>query len=98
MPDARSGERGPEYFVTARGRLEVYDDRAVFFPDDNTPTIRASAAAAPQAVDGDGEQVEGASGAAAPPTAPAAGSLPAAAIQPVVTQAQSVSGHKLTPA
>ena len=34
----------PEYFKTASGRLELYDDRAVFYPDDGSPPVRSTAA------------------------------------------------------
>ena len=43
MPDSRAGEAGAEYFITRRGRLEIFDDRAVFFPFDGSPTVRVSA-------------------------------------------------------
>lgn len=42
MPESRAGEPGSDYFVTRTGRLEVFDDRAVFFPGDGTPTVRIS--------------------------------------------------------
>jgi hypothetical protein len=43
MPDSRDGERGADYFVTTRGRLELFNDRAVFFPVDGSDTVRVSA-------------------------------------------------------
>ena len=43
MPDSRYGERGADYFVTPRGRLELFNDRAVFFPTDGSDTVRVSA-------------------------------------------------------
>ena len=43
MPEMRSGETPPDYFVTPAGRLEVFNDRAVFYPLNNSPTVRASA-------------------------------------------------------
>jgi len=33
----------PEYFKTTTGRLELYDDRAVFYPDDGSPAVRSAA-------------------------------------------------------
>lgn len=42
MPAMRSGEAPPDYFVTPAGRLEVFNDRAVFYPISGA-TVRASA-------------------------------------------------------
>jgi hypothetical protein len=36
----------PEYFKTSAGRLELYDDRAVFFPEDGSPPVRSTTASA----------------------------------------------------
>ena len=33
----------PEYFTTASGRLELYDERAVFYPGDGSPPVRSTA-------------------------------------------------------
>jgi hypothetical protein len=85
MEEMRSGETPPDYFVTRAGRLEVFNDRAVFFPSDGTPTVRASAPppepgateAAPavnaEAETDDDAAVDGATGAtvAVPATGPA---------------------------
>ena len=35
----------PEFFRLKSGRLELFDDRAVFYPEDGSPTIRSSLAA-----------------------------------------------------
>ncbi len=40
---ASDGEHAPSYFVLANGRLEVTDTRAVFFPGDGQPAVRAVA-------------------------------------------------------
>ena len=55
MEGMRSGEIPPDYFVTPAGRLEVFNDRAVFYPIDRSPTVRASAPpeAAPGTAPGD---------------------------------------------
>ena len=94
MEDARDGEPGPEYFVTQRGRLEIFNDRAVFFPNDNSPTIRTSApfevADAPATGPATGP-------ATAPTTVPAGSVLTAAEVQSVVSQVQAMTGNKLTP-
>lgn len=96
MPEMRSGESPPDYFLTATGRLEVYNDRAVFFPVDNTPTIRVSAP-----VDGSGgpagEPVVVHEGASVGPstTAVATGALSRAESQSVVQQAQAMGTNAL---
>ena len=36
----------PEYFKTAAGRLELHDDRAVFYPADRSPAVRSTTASA----------------------------------------------------
>lgn len=93
MPDSRDGEPGPDYFVTARGRLEVFNDRAVFFPSDGSDTIRISApppgATQPGVTsdvtaddedpgsDVDGDGSDPTSRAASPATGGAAGATPA---------------------
>lgn len=33
---------GPDYFKLSTGRLELYDDRAVFYPVDGSPTLRSA--------------------------------------------------------
>ena len=38
--------RAPEYFKTAAGRLELYDDRAVFYPEDGSPPVRSTTVSA----------------------------------------------------
>jgi hypothetical protein len=43
MPQSRPGDAGPQYFVTGRGRVELYDDRALFIPGDGSAMVRASA-------------------------------------------------------
>ena len=42
MPQMRTDEQPSDFFVTPRGRLEVFNDRAVFFPLSGA-TVRASA-------------------------------------------------------
>src|SRR5439155_23731706 len=32
----------PDFFRTAAGRLEVHDDRSVFFPNDGSPPVRST--------------------------------------------------------
>jgi len=39
-----SGEAGPDYFVLGTGRLELYDDHAVFMPSDGREPVRVSEA------------------------------------------------------
>jgi hypothetical protein len=39
MPSA-SGGVGPDYFVVGEGRLEIWDDHAVFAPSDGRPSVR----------------------------------------------------------
>ena len=52
--------QGPDFYVVGRGRIEVYDTHAVFYPDGGGETISASADAPgdavqpPQDLDGDG--------------------------------------------
>ena len=93
MPEDLSGLPGPEYFVTEKGRLEIYPDRAVFFPISGAATIRVSAGPS--------------SGGTAPSTMPAAtgpladrapSGLTKAEIQAAVQQAQKLSGNALNPA
>lgn len=43
MFSARPGTEGPHFFVTAGGRIEVFDERAVFRPDDGSATVRTFA-------------------------------------------------------
>jgi hypothetical protein len=38
-----NGTTGSDYFVLGQGRLELSDDRAVFFPDDGQPALRSKA-------------------------------------------------------
>ena len=76
MPALKSGET-PEYFVTKAGRLELFNDRAVFYPNNGTQTIRASApVAAPP-------------GAPAPPVPPAS-PAPSGAVEPALEVEDSV--------
>ena len=99
MPPMPSGESPPHYFVTATGRLEVYNDRAVFFPSANVPTIRASAPAGPAPGETPDPPAPGADvPGALSTTAPAAGALSPAEAASVVAQAQAVSGNALNPA
>jgi hypothetical protein len=44
LPSARGGA-GPDYFLVGTGRLECYDDHAVFRPDGSTDVVSASATA-----------------------------------------------------
>src|SRR5207244_7759349 len=37
-----NGEAGPDYFVLGTGRLEIYDDHAVFMPSDGREPLRVS--------------------------------------------------------
>jgi hypothetical protein len=48
----------PEYFKTTTGRLELYDDRAVFYPDDGSPAVRSAAVSARPARPLNFEQVQ----------------------------------------
>jgi hypothetical protein len=98
MPEARSGEAPPDYFVTPAGRLEVFNDRAVFFPSNNSPTVRVSAPPA-AAVQGDpgASNASVVSGAAGAP----GGQGPVAAVQVPATgptTAASPMPGALTPA
>jgi hypothetical protein len=77
-PITPGGEAGPDYFVTPRGRLEVFDDRAAFFFVDGSPTVRISA---PPESSGDGAQATG------PAVSP--GGLTQSEIQAVVQQADT---------
>ena len=100
MPDSRSGEPGAEYFVTRRGRMEVFDDRAVFFPSDGSPTVRVSAPEESSDAQGDDGSTT-----AAPATSPGIGpgGLTQVEIKAVVQQADtqvkasSTGGKGLTP-
>jgi hypothetical protein len=38
-----NGGAGPDFFVLGTGRLELYDDHAVFMPSDGSETVRVSA-------------------------------------------------------
>jgi hypothetical protein len=40
---AFNGNSGSDYFVLGQGRLEISDDRAVFFPTDGSPALRSNA-------------------------------------------------------
>ena len=42
LPSARGGN-GPDYFIVGTGRLECYDDHAVFRPDGSTDVVSATA-------------------------------------------------------
>jgi hypothetical protein len=46
LPSAAGDGRGPTYFLVGAGRLECYDDHAVFRPDGSTDVVSASASAA----------------------------------------------------
>lgn len=110
MPQMRTDEQPPTFFVTPRGRLEVFNDRAVFLPQSGA-IVRASAppepppgSPAPPAAPNpptdpaaeDGAVVESTS---SPPASAAAGTQPFALtpteVQAVVTQAQTTTGNKL---
>jgi hypothetical protein len=41
MPEMRSGEAPPDFFTTPAGRLELFNDRAVFYPPSGQP-VRVS--------------------------------------------------------
>ena len=44
-----NGTSGSDYFVLGQGRLEISDDRAVFFPIDGSPSLRSNAIDIPAA-------------------------------------------------
>jgi hypothetical protein len=46
LPSASGDGTGPNYFLVGTGRLECYDDHAVFRPDGSTDVVSASASAA----------------------------------------------------
>jgi hypothetical protein len=46
LPSASGDGAGPNYFLVGTGRLECYDDHAVFRPDGSTDVVSASASAA----------------------------------------------------
>ena len=46
LPSAAGDGRGPNYFLVGTGRLECYDDHAVFRPDGSLDVVSASASAA----------------------------------------------------
>jgi hypothetical protein len=101
MPETRSGEAAPDYFVTPAGRLEVFNDRAVFFPSNNSPTVRASAPPAaavqsdpvtPGAPVGWGASAPGARGSVAAAQVPATGPTTAASPIPGALTAAEVQG------
>jgi hypothetical protein len=101
MAEMRSGEPPPDFFVTSTGRLEVYNDRAVFFPANNSPTVRISAPvviAPGEAAGGLADPVEDGSLAAPSTTALAVGALSPAESLSVIQQAQSVSSNALNTA
>jgi len=50
LPSASGGD-GPDYFLVGTGRLECYDDHAVFRPDGSTEVVSASTTAAPTSSD-----------------------------------------------
>lgn len=52
LPSARPNEEGTDYFVLGRGRLEVGDNNAVFFPADGGETIRTQGVIASPGDDG----------------------------------------------
>jgi hypothetical protein len=98
LPDADGGE-GPDYFILGRGRLELSDTHAVFYPLDGRDPIRAQA---PEPVDGEGSVDLEAGGGEydvedAGATAP--GGLDDRQVQAVVQHIQSMLGaQQLTPA
>jgi hypothetical protein len=101
MADLRSGEPPPDYFVTSTGRLEVFNDRAVFFPANNTPTVRVSAPMVIVPDEAAGESAGSADGGS--PDAPATTALAVGALAPaetasVIQQAQSVGSNALNTA
>ena len=97
MPDARSGEKGPVFFVSRKGRLEVFDDRAVFFPADNSPTVRVSALPQKPANASD-VAVEATRPGGVAATGPAMlGGLTPVEVQAVIQQAQSLAARPLNP-
>ena len=106
MPQMRSDEQPPTYFVTPTGRLEVFNDRAVFYPSFGN-TLRASAppeppeGVAPVATVEPQPQVAPTEPATAPATTAAAatqalaGALSAAEVESIVQQAQTESSSAL---
>jgi hypothetical protein len=42
LPSASNGREGADFYILGGGRLEVYDDHAVFAPSDGRDTIRVS--------------------------------------------------------
>jgi hypothetical protein len=105
MPAPQSGEKAPDYFDTTTGRLLVYDDRAVFFPANNSPAVRVSAP--PGAASGPSPGVAATQEADAAVTFPSTGpatTMPAmtaltpAEVQSVVQQARSAGSPPLNAA
>ena len=84
-PALRPGDTACDYFVTAAGRLEVHDDRAVFFPTDGSPTVRVSADEATGADASGGSATNGSTSTA----------LTTPQIASVITQAQGATSGAL---
>lgn len=103
MPAMRSGEVPPDFFVTPAGRLEVFSDRAVFYPIKGA-TVRTSAPplpppgaapAPPPAPEVLVSTPTTALATAPATTAPAPGALTSAEVQSIIRQAQSLSSNGL---
>ncbi len=43
MYSADANRPGADFFATAAGHVEIYDEHAVFYPEDNSPPVRTSA-------------------------------------------------------
>src|SRR5439155_5588420 len=72
LPSARGGN-GPDYFIVGTGRLECYDDHAVFRPDGSTDVVSATANPSDEQATPADEGSTGDTSTTAPAAAPAPG-------------------------
>jgi hypothetical protein len=89
LPSAAGEAEGPIYFIVGAGKIELYDDHAVFFPSGHGQPIRVA-----KGVSIDEEDVE----AAAASGRSTQGLLTPTQVQAVVNQAQSLSGGRMNAA
>jgi hypothetical protein len=86
LPSADGSAEGPIYFIVGTGKIELYDDHAVFFPTSHGQPVRIA-----KGVSIDEDDVE----AAAVSGGSTKGTLTPTQVQAVVNQAQSLSGNRM---
>lgn len=86
LPSSDGAAEGPIYFIVGTGKIELYDDHAVFFPTGRGEPIRVAKGVAIDEDDVEAAAVSGGS---------TRGALTPAQVQAVVNQAQSLSGNRM---